>query len=308
MPVIEIYLPDPELIRRYFCGWLVHIWRRLNTQLFLHELTASSTFSSSSSSSTNNSNGVLGRLLLVVATIAFFSVDWASHFRTIATFLFCYFRYPERQPLLSSFRDYSMCWLNDVHFSSTITSGRLIRECLFARYRLLLATRLTETASGLGVHLSVGSVHLVTQHPLHVFTPFVVDTRVVAFDAKAIFIEHRIARLRDEVTVGVLLATQIVQSDGVTIFDILRHLDWKTGSRPSPLPSPAVRACALVEAEIREMLRKEMEMCRMGWKFWDGSSEDRISRGHETAAGPNRISKAARQLCLQERLRIAAEE
>ena len=74
----------------------------------------------------------------------------------------------------------------------------MYRECLFARYRLLIATGLSETASRLGVGLSVGSVHIVFQHPVYLLTPFVVDSAVVAFDARAIYIEHRIARLRDE--------------------------------------------------------------------------------------------------------------
>ena len=74
----------------------------------------------------------------------------------------------------------------------------MYRECLFARYRLLIATGLSETASRLGVGLSVGSVHIVFQHPVYLLTPFVVDSAVVAFDARAIYIEQRIARLRDE--------------------------------------------------------------------------------------------------------------
>jgi len=194
-----------------------------------------------------------------------------------------------------------------------------MRECLFARYRLLTATRLTETASALGAHLSVGSVHLVSQHPLHLFTPFVVDSRIVAFDARAIFIEQRVARLRDEVTTSVLTVTQIVGSPSISVFDILRNLGPEAARQPSPIPTPTIRACALADAETREMLRQEMDLCRQGRKFWNyGDDGPKLTKQqqlqqqqeqlHQQATtGSTPLSKAARHLCLQERLRIAAQ-
>ena len=64
------------------------------------------------------------------------------------------------------------------------------------------------------------------------------------------------------VTVAVVTATQVVTSDTCTIFDILRCLDTPGCRLPSPLPPPSVKACALVEAETRDMLRREIEQCR----------------------------------------------
>ena len=91
-----------------------------------------------------------------------------------------------------------LSWFENILSRDNSNFSLVVRECLFARCRLLLATGLTQTAASMGIGLTVGSVHVVTQLPLRLMTPFAVDSTVTAFDARAIYVEHRVARLSDE--------------------------------------------------------------------------------------------------------------
>ena len=76
MPVVEVYLPDPEVVRRYLCAWMTDIWRRVNANLFLDEEANYQPIGNPFSAR---------NLIFLVAVACFFMVDWLGYIRYLGT-------------------------------------------------------------------------------------------------------------------------------------------------------------------------------------------------------------------------------
>ncbi len=110
-------------------------------------------------------------------------------FRTLLTFLFA-FRKP-RLDVLEEGRMRLTCWPTDLDIAFHMNNGRYLTIADLGRYELIVRTGFWPTMRKRGWHPVVGTSKIWHRRSLEAFQRFDLTTRMIGWDDKWVYIEHR---------------------------------------------------------------------------------------------------------------------
>ncbi|KAG2458441.1 protein THEM6-like [Polypterus senegalus] len=110
----------------------------------------------------------------------------------------------------------------DVDFFGHMNNGRYLRECDFGRIYLYTRNGILKATQTLGANLVVGALTIRYRRSLKFLEPFELQTRIIAWDDKAFYVEQRFLSARDGFMCAIMLSRQNVLRS--TPDKIMQHL------------------------------------------------------------------------------------
>jgi len=124
-----------------------------------------------------------------------------------------------RANLLSPCRTWGLCWFSDLDLMFHMNNARYLRECDFARYKLLITSGLGIALRKTGYSMVLGASTIRYRRSIGLFDRFTVSTKVVAWDEKSLFIEHTFHRSKDNFIYAIVMVKQSLVNGSIdTLF------------------------------------------------------------------------------------------
>jgi len=110
--------------------------------------------------------------------------------------------------LLSPSLTCGICWFTDLDLMFHMNNARYLRECDFARYKFLISCGLGPALRRTGYTMVLGASTIRYRRSIGLFDRFTVATRVLAWDDKSLYIEHKFHRDADGFICAIVMVKQ----------------------------------------------------------------------------------------------------
>lgn len=151
---------------------------------------------------------------------------------------------------------YGLCTTQDIDiFLDHMNNVRFLRELDFARYTWFGRTRLWSKIRARGAATVQGATMIRYRRMIGLFRPFRVETRLVWWDQRSVFLEHRFVTLGDGFVRAVAISRQVATSGGFNLGELIEEQYGECRVRPER-PEEIGHWLEGMEVSSRE-LRKE---------------------------------------------------
>lgn len=154
-------------------------------------------------------------------------------FRLLKT-LIRFLLFPKRMDLLGISTVHFRCWPNDLDTNLHMNNGRYMTLLDLGRLDLLLRTGAAAPAFRRKWNPVLAAVQMRFRKPLNLFQRFSIETRIVTWDSKFIYLEQKILRKGNLVTHAFLKGAFVGPKGTVPMTELMDILGYKP--LPPPLP------------------------------------------------------------------------
>ncbi|XP_026739815.1 protein THEM6-like [Trichoplusia ni] len=156
---------------------------------------------------------------------------------------------------------YGICTFQDCDITFRhIRVARLLRDLDFARYHFYERTGIYQRSRQLSIKSLQGCTLTVTSDPVPLFAPYKINTKLVYWDDRSLFLEHEVITILDGKTRSVLLSRQhAIGRNGDSTNALLGDLPGSHIKPPCPeyiehwLRSMQISSAKLKRCEINEL-------------------------------------------------------
>jgi len=142
-----------------------------------------------------------------------------------------------RTNLLSPSITWGICWFTDLDLMFHMNNSRYLRECDFARYKYLISCGLGAALRKTGYTMVLGASTIRYRRSIGLFDRFKIATRVLTWDDKSLYIEHKFHRFSDDFVCAIVLVKQSLVSGTVNaLFKAALNIDSDEILAPPPFP------------------------------------------------------------------------
>jgi len=162
-----------------------------------------------------------------------------------------------RANLLAPSVTWGLCWFTDLDLMFHMNNARYLRECDFARYKFLISNALGPALRKTGYTMVLGASTIRYRRSIGLFDRFSISTRVLAWDEKSLYIEHKFLRFADGFVYAIVMVKQSLVSG--TIDQLFKAALSSSSSPDDHDPLSPQYAEALVSPSYPEELSKWIE-------------------------------------------------
>ncbi|XP_035725489.1 protein THEM6-like [Vespa mandarinia] len=145
--------------------------------------------------------------LTTVIAILYFFFDINYFLRLIFTFIWAKF-IQKKTKLLDKTTIYSICTTQDLDFMSHMNNARYLRELDFSRYHYFLQTKMYFLLTNMGITAILGGLCTRYRRSIKFFMIYKITTKLIYWDEKSFYFEHRFINLQDNFIHTVILSKQ----------------------------------------------------------------------------------------------------
>jgi acyl-CoA thioesterase FadM len=176
-------------------------------------------------------------------------------FRLIKT-LIRFLLFPKRMDLLGLSRVHFRCWPNDLDTNLHMNNGRYMTLLDLGRLDLLLRTGAAVPAFRRKWYPVLAAVQMRFRKPLNLFQRFTIESRIVTWDAKFVYLEQKMLRKGKIVTHAFLKGAFVGPHGTVPMAELVALLGH--AEPPPPLPEE-MRVWSEAEAVMAEATRRKAD-------------------------------------------------
>uniref|UniRef100_A0A1Q3FNZ1 Protein THEM6 n=1 Tax=Culex tarsalis TaxID=7177 RepID=A0A1Q3FNZ1_CULTA len=160
----------------------------------------------------------------IIAVLALLAFDVNYFVRFITTMLSVHIFLPKKK-LTETVTSYGICTTQDIDvFLDHMNNVRFLRELDFARYDWFGRTRFWSILRSRGGATVQGATTIRYRRMIGLFRPFRVETRLVWWDERSLFLEHRFVTLTDGFVRAVAISRQVA-TGGFSLGELIGQFD-----------------------------------------------------------------------------------
>ncbi|XP_015184637.1 PREDICTED: protein THEM6-like [Polistes dominula] len=165
---------------------------------------------------------MLGCCLLVLIPILYFLLDINYFLRLIFT-LSTTKLFQKKSKIMDETTIYGMCIPQDLDaILSNMSNSRYLREIDFSRFHYLMQTELFSAMRKMGATAVLGGSNARYRRPIPFFMMYKVTTKLIYWDDKSFYFEHKFINLRNNFIHAVILSKQTTIGMKMPINELLQ--------------------------------------------------------------------------------------
>ncbi|XP_047347989.1 protein THEM6-like [Vespa velutina] len=162
--------------------------------------------------------------LTTVIVILYFFFDINYFLRLIFTFIWAKF-IQKKTKLLDKTTIYSICTTQDLDMMSHMNNARYLRELDFCRYHYFIQTKMFSLLKKMGVTAILGGLCIRYRRPIKFFMIYKITTKLIYWDEKSFYFEHRFINLQDNFIHTIILSKQTTIGMKMSLNEFIKKLE-----------------------------------------------------------------------------------
>lgn len=144
-----------------------------------------------------------------------------------------------RSLLLTPSSTESVCWFTDLDLMLHMNNARYLRECDFARFKLLCSSGIAMALRRSHMTMVLGGSTIRYRRSIDLFTRYRIETKALAWDERSLYFESKFVRTSDDFVCAVILTKQaLVSGDLDRLFKTVLVLQGNKDQEDVHLESP----------------------------------------------------------------------
>ncbi|XP_048779069.1 protein THEM6-like [Ostrea edulis] len=170
---------------------------------------------------------------LVVTAAALALFDIAYFIRLVISGILYSLKWNQQPPILEESLINGLCWFSDMDANWHMNNSRYLRECDFARMKLLLEKGIWKGLQKCNATIINGGSTIRYRKSLQLFDFFQIRSKILHWDSKAFYIEHQIVETKTNFVSAIAIVKMVVK--GASPESVINNMNSTLQSPPPPL-------------------------------------------------------------------------